>query len=646
MSHLKLKEIEIRNFRSIKNERILIDDYTAIVGSNGSGKSTILSALNVFFGESFGGINPRTDVSAEDFHMGNVDEPIEITLYFEVISDKAREELSHYVQDDRLTVSTVLTFDPKSERARLDQRGKTMSIPAFVEYRDLNGQKGATADQKKAKYAEIRKTYPGLTEENTVPKQILALSQFEQKHPGLLEEVSSSDQFYGVEGVGKLTPFIQWVYVPAVKDAAIEQSGNKNTALEKLVTRAIRNKVDFSVQMSLIKDQARESYDEMLEKEKASLTELSKKLSERIQTLSHPEIELTLSWREGGNEAVSVRPPMASADVNEFKAISHSISRCGHGVQRSYLLALLQELADTETPDGPTLLLGIEEPELYQHPPQARHLAGVLEQLTEKEDQVLITTHSPYFVSAEKLSSIRHASRDNVGRDTKVVGCNLKNIQKRLDDAGVGKPLSAEGLMAKLQPELYAGLNEMFFSRCLVLVEGQEDLSYLTSHAVLNGHWEEFRRLGITILPVNGKGHLPRPMAIAQELGCKAFVVFDTDSGETDVGKRNLHSKDNKGIFNLLGISTIDGFLDDDLLAENCFAAKCDIGTVITADFEEDALRKARDHASEQLGFAGDLKKNPLYIGHLLSKLKEEGVTSATLDSICKTIIAFAGSNT
>ncbi len=50
-----------------------------------------------------------------------------------------------------------------------------------------------------------------------------------------------------------------------------------------------------------------------------------------------------------------------------------------------------------------------------------------------------------------------------------------------------------------------------------------------------------------------------------------------------------------------------------------------------------------RNKASLACGNAGDLHKNTIYIGNLLSLLKEHNVTSQTLDKLCNVIIAFGG---
>ena len=50
---MKLLWVELENFRCYKKAtRIIIDDITAFIGRNDSGKSSIFDALNIFFGST------------------------------------------------------------------------------------------------------------------------------------------------------------------------------------------------------------------------------------------------------------------------------------------------------------------------------------------------------------------------------------------------------------------------------------------------------------------------------------------------------------------------------------------------------------------------------------------------------------------
>ena len=62
---MKIKSLKIKNFRSYKDETIInFEDFTAFVGKNDIGKSTILEALDVFFNENNGTVKlDKTDIS-------------------------------------------------------------------------------------------------------------------------------------------------------------------------------------------------------------------------------------------------------------------------------------------------------------------------------------------------------------------------------------------------------------------------------------------------------------------------------------------------------------------------------------------------------------------------------------------------------
>ena len=49
---MKIKQVQICNFRSIKNLDFDFKDFTVLLGANNSGKSNILKALNFFFQNS------------------------------------------------------------------------------------------------------------------------------------------------------------------------------------------------------------------------------------------------------------------------------------------------------------------------------------------------------------------------------------------------------------------------------------------------------------------------------------------------------------------------------------------------------------------------------------------------------------------
>lgn len=48
---MRIGSVRIQNLRSFKGQTVTFDPYTCLFGTNGAGKSNVLCALNIFFGE-------------------------------------------------------------------------------------------------------------------------------------------------------------------------------------------------------------------------------------------------------------------------------------------------------------------------------------------------------------------------------------------------------------------------------------------------------------------------------------------------------------------------------------------------------------------------------------------------------------------
>ena len=342
------------------------------------------------------------------------------------------------------------------------------------------------------------------------------LREYEAERPQECELIPSKDQFYGFsKGTNRLAKHIQWVYVPAVKDATSEQVEARNSALGKLLTRTVRSKTNFDEEVSALRANMQEQYQTLLDKSQDALEEVSLALQNRLSEWSHPDATVRLEWQQDPDRSVRVDEPLAHivAGEGDFEG---ELARFGHGLQRSYLLALLQELAGTDDIGGPTLILACEEPELYQHPPQARHLGAVLHTLSQGNAQVVVSTHSPLFVSGEGFEGVRLIRKNETKEFSTVSSISYEELATAVS-AATGQALAKpEGALAKIHQALQPALNEMFFTGRLILVEGLEDAAYLTAYTNLLGRSEDYRRVGCHIVPANGKSQLIHPLIIAQ----------------------------------------------------------------------------------------------------------------------------------
>jgi hypothetical protein len=180
----------------------------------------------------------------------------------------------------------------------------------------------------------------------------------------------------------------------------------------------------------------------------------------------------------------------------------------------------------------------------------------------------------------------------------------------------------------------------MFFTPRLILVEGLEDVAYITAYLHLMDMWDEFRRAGCHIVPTNGKSELVQPLAIATYLRIPTFVVFDADADKPDrSGSRVKSNKDNIALLGLLGVSEQQTVLTDTLWGKGFVAWYSDIGAVVRGDLGDQMWTTAQGSADRRYSQAGGLKKNTLHIGAAMAYAWREGSRSANLEKLCERLL-------
>jgi putative ATP-dependent endonuclease of the OLD family len=635
---MRITKVRIQNFRSFSDETVVLDPYTCLIGPNGAGKSNVLRALCVFFRNAE---NSSTEyLVKEDFHQGDTSTPIRITLTFEELTESAKADFAAYVRQGKLVVSAVAEWDASEGKAPIMQFGSRLINPDFAKYFAQDAEGKLLPDLQKT-YAELRAKYSDLPDVTQKTKMTPALREHETDNPAQCVERESGDQFYGFsKGANKLRKYLQFVYVPAVKDATVEEVEGKHTAIGELLERAVRSQVSFTDEMESIATQAKQRYDEMLESKNNVLEELSTRLTERIRDWATPDAALTLRWHHDGDEAVDLAKPMARIVAGQG-GFHGELARMGHGLQRSFLLAVLQVLASTDDPSAPTLILACEEPELYQHPPQIRHMASVLRDLAQRNGQVLVSTHSPLLVTGRHFENVRLVRRADNG-DSTAKRATLSDVSNAIAAAQGAPPVGVSGRMTKLEQSLAPGLSEMFFCERLVLVERSEDRAYILSWMEISGKWEDFRRKGIHVVPAEGKRQMIQPRAVASVLGLPTFTVFDADAdAPEDNGRRKQHENENKALLGLCGF-TLPAHPWPTSWNSGCVMWNENIGSEVKASVGATTFDQIRQQVLAEIGHdVRNVDKETLYVYRLLEKLEEAGHKPAILDKLCENILEY-----
>lgn len=637
---MKIHSVRIENFRSFKDETIIFSDYVCFVGPNGGGKSTILTALNIFFKDNSEAKTDLQNLDIEDFHHKNIKDPIVITVTFTDLGQDAQEDLKAYFRQGSLIVSAQATWDEKTGTASVRQFGQRLGIEDFRKYFEADKVGALVAELKKI-YQDLRVTYPDLPAVGTKAVNVESLQEYETIHPEKCTLIPSEDEFYGVSrGKNRLQKYLQWIFIPAVKDASSEQVEAKKTALGQLIDRNIRSKFPIDSSLESLREDTQNKYKALLEANANILEALSSSLSFKLQNWSHPNANLRLKWQDDLQKLVSVNDPLVEIVAGEGP-FEGRIMRFGHGLQRSYLFALLQELAESGNQGNTTLILGCEEPELFQHPPQSRYLASVFQKLVEENAQILVCSHSPYFVSGEFLESVRLVKKKGDQQESTVQRLDISALSTTLSQALGQSPISPAGTLLKVHQILTAQINEIFFSEKLILVEGLEDQAYILTYLLLSNNLELFRKKGCHIVPCGGKNSILRPRAIAKLFNIPSFVVFDGDNDSIGTDK-TASERDNLAIQSLSDINNQDASANNTKWEPQLVMWKTNINKTVMDEIGSTDWERIATQVKSENQIDGDrLNKNALFIGYVLTKAWDENKKSASLTRLIESIVNF-----
>ncbi len=524
-----VESVTVRRFRAIEEATLQLGGVTFLVGRNGAGKSTFLNSLGAFFG-----VLPVA--APEDFHRHRTDPPIEIAVTFGQLGHSAETEFEKYVRDGRLIVTRK--FEWNGTPVINSFHGVASTFSGFAAIRALSGRDRIEAYRSEGARFALPVARSGVDVDR-------ALAEWEAAHPEELELAEDDGHFFGYRNVaaGKLDRYVDFVLVPAVREASADAADQRDSALRRLVDAVIRRSVDLETPLSQLRQTVTDGYATLLGQPELALDALEDRMTRSIQRFA-PGAEVVLAWS-----------PMAEVRLQEPTAIARlvddgfegDVATKGHGLQRAYLMAALQALAELEAfrlsadtegdvaPSRRSLLLAVEEPELYQHPAQARFIARTFDRLagdSAGQVRILACTHSPIFVEVRSFDGLRLVRKDS-GTDgpvTTVSGASLDEVAALLATVHEpDRPFTGAGLRPGLTALINPYVNEALFADYVVLVEGEEDKALVEAYLARQAGWAEVATRAIAVVPVGGKKNLDKLSAILSCLEVPHFLVFDRD---------------------------------------------------------------------------------------------------------------------
>jgi predicted ATP-dependent endonuclease of OLD family len=655
-----IKELHVRNYRAIADAVLKCDPFTVLVGRNGAGKSSFLSALDAFYDIAY---RP----SIEDFHARECSLPIEISVTYHCLSDLEKNEFESFIRDEELIVTKRMALE--DEKPSTAYYAAALQLPQFAEIRALAGDKRPAWRDLIASEV-LPDLGPPTPKSSALVEQYM--KAYESEHADLLQPLEKEETFFGAKNVGggKLDKFTRFILVPAVRDAQDETSGKKGAIyqiLDMIVLRKINAREDVQSFKSQFDERIRELYSS---ENLTELPQLGELLSETLEKYA-PGSKLNLDWAE--IRLPEIQPPDAKATLVEDD-FEGEISNKGHGLQRALILTLLQHLAVTEphssstnndetstneneqdvTPDestGPDLIIAIEEPELYLHPSRCRYMAEILQQLTSEQgmglgakNQVIFTTHSPYFINLDWFDRIRLVRKvspsPSVVCQSRVSCFTLEQAKNRIAEACCrsSEEFTRDSFKAHTSPVLNTIVNEGFFADVVLLVEGASDVGiFWKLQEIMDTKWA---KQGISVIPAGGTNNLDRPYVIFRGLGIPCYVIWDGDSHLIGTKNENQTIERNQRYLRMLG-ADVDDFPESQVQSnwavfeetiENCIEHELSSQGVEVSSYMQEVSSEFGYDKSEQV------LKNIEGAARLIDIIYEKGQRIAMLENIVERV--------
>ena len=555
---MKFTELSIKNYRSIKEiENAKISSFQAFIGENNVGKSNVLYAVDIFLSAGSGGVKET------DFNISN--SPIVIKMKFSVRSDNLKRIWRPYMINDDLILEKHIWIDRDTGKLENEYHGYKAEPSEWY----LSTEKIIESNGNRPNWKDI-------VEENSLPdyflnndncnkndytkclKKYLIENDFEYEEPDI-----SRTQALGLQSnvIKNLPKFYLLRAESNYSDETDKRSSS--TTFRKLMgdltDRIVKNDPKYREI-----EEALNKVDNLLNSKIESEEEI------RLSTLSLIEKKIKGLLEKLMPSVESVKLKVVLDDIKSIfskgvellvdDGVETDVLLKGHGMQRCIIFSLLQALilnernqfinnvSDEDMELISPIILGIEEPELYIHPQLGKLFYDVLS-IFSKKDQVIYTTHSPRFIDVYEYESIAYLTKTK-DDGTKFMNCKLEAFDG-LDDKKIFKGLT----------QLNTDVNELFFSKNVILVEGPGDKIAIT---------ETLKKLGIiltrteekdvTIIVTGGKQSIKFFARVLNAFTINYSVLHDLDiSDDMNDGDKRIHERDNNEI-NRLAINKVVTF--------------------------------------------------------------------------------------
>ena len=497
---MKIERFSIKNFRSIEDIEIeLSDRLMCLVGRNDVGKSTVIKALETFFG--------KRSFLKEDFPFRSPEDistEIEVTFKVEIAS----ENLQPFITGEGQLI------------VRHSYR-KTVPNPSrIIEcHVDFN----PPSDEKLQGYTDLKKAGKeiGVEFPNQKPKEREEIERLEKKVRSKLAELKGTKVWVDVsKNWGSFSGAMpELIVIPAAQDPTSEQKMTSDSSVFGSLFRVGMKK------MIKVDPESRDAVT-LLEKK---MTDINQKMIQMVEGKLRTQ---------GSHFSLSQLPDPLDVskgftfqmEVEDKDGVKTPLSQRGNGLQRSVLIAIIraqselnhiiqQKVVQEEDPEGSGddnnrsdhkgFLYLIEEPEAFLHLSAQRELYYAIKGLLTDGSQAIITTHSTMFMDESDFSQIVSLHREEG-----------KTFADQASDYDEIKEYLGESLR----------VSELMPGKVCCMVEGRSDEKAFKIWSKKLGY--DLKKQGVHFIDMNGcrNAEYYANARIMKDFSVDFFVLLDTDT--------------------------------------------------------------------------------------------------------------------
>lgn len=389
---MRLESVRVTGFRCFDQETELpLDGFTAVLGRNDVGKSSLLEALQIFFDDAL--------PDSGDVCMHADSREIRIACLFSALPDQLVLDAEHptslaseYMLNSDGLLEVHKVFDGSLKKPKLKGTFVMANHPTCDGFHDLMGLKNTELKQRAEKIG---------VDMAAVPKSInTALRRAiwsEAPDLGLKTRLLSVDEESAKKVWAQLKGALPIFALFKSDRPSTDQDAEAQDPMKAAVQEALRAQEELLEQL---RGEVEKSVLEVARLTVSKLAEIDPSLAKELKpTVQKP------NWATAFKIALTDETMVP-------------VNKRGSGVRRMILLNFFRAQAErrNDTADGPGVIYAIEEPETSQHPANQKLLLRAFFELAEQPGhQVVITTHNPVLARDLPLQSLRLVAKSEDG---------------------------------------------------------------------------------------------------------------------------------------------------------------------------------------------------------------------------------------